>query len=466
MSRLALLFLASSLAACAIQPATSADVDPVEDAELPVATLQVRGRVVSMGEPLAGAYVIALNDQGKTVGRTQTGADGRYTLGSAGRPATIAVKAYRRVPRFYPAPALVAVTATSFKFDTDVGPDLLADGNGENLTYLVTRSDDDPQLVPQVAWGNGGAVGSPNEELADLTVGARLPQLTSLLPRGTKVHPNVGAAVIDNGTFLTVRFNEPLNSYSLGAAYTSLLIDQIVATASINHGSKHLPVRIEVRCTTCPSGYAPMNDGHVGPTGPSESYKLGVTAPDALFSDVAGNRYVDHIAMARGLGLASGYTDGTFRPNRAITRAELATMLVSALRLSVPAPSKPSYRDVPATASYYRAVEALRARGVMAGRSDGTFAPNDSVTRGELASFIVNAARWPVVSPASPSFPDVPKTYWAYAKVETAYGWCHTVEERSFMPKIVFAPAATATRAEATAAVTRMMNCLTGTEVR
>ena len=40
------------------------------------------------------------------------------------------------------------------------------------------------------------------------------------------------------------------------------------------------------------------------------------------------------------------------------------------------------------------------------------------------------------------------------------------VEERTWTPNRVFAPAATATRAEATAAITRMMNCFTGTEVR
>ena len=68
----------------------------------------------------------------------------------------------------------------------NVGPPLGADSTGENLTFMVIREPNDVRVVPQIAWGNGGALELPLEPLADLVVGPRHRTLTTLLPVGAR----------------------------------------------------------------------------------------------------------------------------------------------------------------------------------------------------------------------------------------------------------------------------------------
>lgn len=90
--------------------------------------------------------------------------------------------------------------------------------------------------------------------------------------------------------------------------------------------------------------------------------------------------------MAKALSIATGYRDGSNRPESTVTRAELAAMLVSALGLTRLNPSTPSFGDVSPTYWAYRSIETAAARGFIAGGADGRFRPTDPVTRAELAS--------------------------------------------------------------------------------
>ena len=137
----------------------------------------------------------------------------------------------------------------------------------------------------------------------------------------------------------------------------------------------------------------------------------------------------------------------------------------TALGLTRLNPSTPKFWDVSPTYWAYRSIETVAARGIIAGGADGRFRPTDPLTRAELASYLGNAARWPQVTPAWSSFPDVAPTYWAYRRIELAFGWCHSVEPRDWQDGR-FEPAAYATRAEAIVGVVRMMGCLVGNEAR
>jgi virginiamycin B lyase len=120
-------------------------------------------------------------------------------------------------------------------------------------------------------------------------------------------------------------------------------------------------------------------------------------------------------------GLASGYSDGTFRPDAAVTRGQLANMAVLAagVALYVP-PGAPHFSDVPPAHPFYPYVEAARAAGLISGYSDGTFQPSAPVTRAQLAKIIVGATGFPLLDPATPTFGDVPVADWAYGYIETA----------------------------------------------
>lgn len=458
-----ILLSATALSACGGPDAGEA---ASTDGEAAVA-FTVSGVITSLDGPLGGAFVLGLDAQGRRMASVRSASDGTYSLGLAARPATVEVKAFGRLPWTFRQPALRSTAASNrFRFDVNVGPPLGSDTTGENLTFMMLRSDDDVRIVPQVAWGSGGALEPPLGELADLAVGPRHRSLTTLLPLGVRV-PVIEDGVIVHADHLEVRLSRELNQHNLGSAYLAGMIDQIAATVSHNYSEDGLPVRIRVACSSCPGGFEALRDGAVGPTGPSESYEVMVGHPAGAFSDTYGHRYANHLAQAKAMGIATGYADGTDRPSRGVTRAELAAMLVQALGLALVNPATPSYRDVPRTSWAYRAIETARVHGIIAGSASGLFQPTVGLTRAELAAFLVNAARWPVAAvPARPTFTDVPATYWAAAKIETAYGWCHTVEQLDDADHLTFAPARAASRADAIAATVRMLQCLVGNEPR
>lgn len=76
--------------------------------------------------------------------------------------------------------------------------------------------------------------------------------------------------------------------------------------------------------------------------------------------------------------------------------------------------------DVPESHWAYEAVMCMADHGILLGRGDGTFGPEDVVTREEFAAMMVRALKLETVSPAEPTFIDVPRWHWAYGYVEAA----------------------------------------------
>ncbi|MEC1771884.1 S-layer homology domain-containing protein [Schinkia azotoformans] len=99
---------------------------------------------------------------------------------------------------------------------------------------------------------------------------------------------------------------------------------------------------------------------------------------------------VTALTLAGGIG---GYGDGTFRPNQTITRAEMASLLVKAYQLSTNRNVYLPFQDIPANSWYASAVKVLYANQVTSGKSAVSFAPNDAVTRGEMAAFVHKAGK-------------------------------------------------------------------------
>jgi murein DD-endopeptidase / murein LD-carboxypeptidase len=86
----------------------------------------------------------------------------------------------------------------------------------------------------------------------------------------------------------------------------------------------------------------------------------------------------------------SGYvhgSNGSFRPEDSLTRAQLAKILTNVFDLKQPA-VKRSFTDVPATHWAYPYIQALAASGITTGYSDGSFRPNNPVTRAQFAAFL------------------------------------------------------------------------------
>ena len=124
---------------------------------------------------------------------------------------------------------------------------------------------------------------------------------------------------------------------------------------------------------------------------------LTAPGPDVpLFSDVpSDHRFYEAIETLARAGIAQGYPDGTFRPDDPVTRADVARMMVLLLGIHTPEMgTPPPYSDMPAADDPVADFigEATRA-GVVQGFDDGTFRPDATVTRIQLTRMIVRAAQ-------------------------------------------------------------------------
>ncbi len=110
-----------------------------------------------------------------------------------------------------------------------------------------------------------------------------------------------------------------------------------------------------------------------------------------VFADTAAHWAKDYIAAAAANGLVSGYAGGNFGPDDLITREQMAVMIVKAAGLA-PAAGAPGFADSEAISGW--AVEAIAAateNGIMKGYSDNTIRPGGSATRAEAVTVIMNA---------------------------------------------------------------------------
>jgi hypothetical protein len=141
------------------------------------------------------------------------------------------------------------------------------------------------------------------------------------------------------------------------------------------------------------------------------------------FSDVpSGSYYYDTVYYVGTHGIATGYSDGTFRPLKNATRAQLAKMIVQAegWPIEIP-PAFPHFVDVPETNDFFPYVETAYAHGIINGFSDLTFRPNANVTRGQAMKMVVLAKQWTIDTTGGPHFADVPVGSPYYDYIETAY---------------------------------------------
>jgi hypothetical protein len=112
----------------------------------------------------------------------------------------------------------------------------------------------------------------------------------------------------------------------------------------------------------------------------------------------------------------SGYSDGTFRPNNDVTRGQISKIVANAAGFSEPVEGQ-TFTDVPPGHTFYEFVERMAARGIISGYADGTFRPGNPATRGQISKIVANAAGFnePV---GGQTFTDVPPTHTFYEYIE------------------------------------------------
>ena len=153
-----------------------------------------------------------------------------------------------------------------------------------------------------------------------------------------------------------------------------------------------------------------------------------VEIPD---DDALGLNTTDHFAYI------VGYGNGEVRPQNNITRAEVATIFFRLLTDDVRDENLTKtnrYSDVAATAWYNTAVSTLSSMGIITGYPDGTFRPNAAITRAEFAAI---AARFDNDGDKTAAkFSDI-ATHWAKDEISIAYnnGWITGYPDGTFGPQ-------------------------------
>ena len=108
----------------------------------------------------------------------------------------------------------------------------------------------------------------------------------------------------------------------------------------------------------------------------------------AISTDTKGHWAEKTITSWQEKGLIAGYQDGTFKPNKQVTRAEFIHILNSSLKLTKQGEVK--FSDVKKTDWFYKDVQIAVGNGYANGTPDNMFMPNTTLTRAEAAVFIAN----------------------------------------------------------------------------
>lgn len=116
-------------------------------------------------------------------------------------------------------------------------------------------------------------------------------------------------------------------------------------------------------------------------------------AENIKFKDVRANDwYYKDVAIGVKAGVISGYGDNTFRPNNNITREETASIIVRLAKLTYDNNhANQTYSDISKTSFYNGQLGAVTSTGVMKGVTDKLFAPTSLETRGDTAYSLYNA---------------------------------------------------------------------------
>lgn len=114
------------------------------------------------------------------------------------------------------------------------------------------------------------------------------------------------------------------------------------------------------------------------------------TKADNTFSDLGDSWYTDVILKANAAGVISGYPDGTVKPDATITRQEAVAMFSRVLSLDTKNAPEATFTDNADVADWAKdAVNAMAAADYIHG-SDGQFRPNDGITRAEVVTILNN----------------------------------------------------------------------------
>lgn len=114
-------------------------------------------------------------------------------------------------------------------------------------------------------------------------------------------------------------------------------------------------------------------------------------------------------------GVLNGYSNGTFKPDQHVTRAQAAIILSAAADIKPIKPAKASYPDVPTNHWAFGSIEALKQAGVIHGKGNGMYGPDEVLTRGQMAKILTES--FGLTAKSTNYFNDVKQGDWMFTYV-------------------------------------------------
>lgn len=112
--------------------------------------------------------------------------------------------------------------------------------------------------------------------------------------------------------------------------------------------------------------------------------------PNEPFFDVKVDDYFyDGVMSLIKRGIIQGYPDGSFKPQQSVTRGQAAKILANVLNLDMENVENPGFTDIDTNNQYYKPIAALVNAGIIQGYPDGAFKPNGTLTRAHMSKMIV-----------------------------------------------------------------------------
>lgn len=198
-----------------------------------------------------------------------------------------------------------------------------------------------------------------------------------------------------------------------------------------------------------------MNHSYWGPKFSHAKRVPRVKLDDSIFSDVRSKDPIyEAISSLNSESIITGYSNGTFKPNDSVTRGQAAAIINRALKL--PASPIRSFNDVSNSNPFANDIAAIEQAGIITGFADSTFRPNEPMTRAQMAVIVqrayeLNNADFSI---AGSVYNDVPASYWAH----DAINLMNKIDQTSVYKTNSYRAISNATRADFSVAIYNAMN--------
>jgi len=285
-------------------------------------------------------------------------------------------------------------------------------------------------------------------------------QLRSVMSKATSLGAKLLSESIDFSIVFEGKDNKKSPLDSFGKTYVSRTLN-LNENANTSHatGAWYDPQTGDLAFV--PSTFSTLSGNTTATLKRNSNSIYTVVELDKSFSDIPTSHWSkEEVELLASKLVIAGVSENNFAPNANITRAEFAALVIRSLGLSIKGGT--SFYDVSPDSWYYEEVATATNAGLIVGYEDGTFRPNDQITRAELASLVVRAMAYTGAntnltaseqSNVLKGFTDASEVNWAMKDLAVAvdanivYG----------VGNNKLAPSATATRAEAAAMLSRYL---------